>query len=42
VAEDPAASTASVVGDLERLARLLEQGYLTREEFEIQKSRLLG
>ena len=41
VAEDPAASTASVVGDLERLARLLEQGYLTREEFETQKARLL-
>ena len=42
VAEDPSASTASVVGDLERLARLLERGYLTREEFETQKSRLLG
>ena len=42
VAEDPAASGNSVVGDLERLARLLEQGYLTREEFEAQKGRLLG
>ena len=42
VAQDPAASAASVVGDLERLARLLEQGYLTREEFETQKARLLG
>ena len=42
VAQDPAATTASVVGDLERLARLLEQGYLTREEFETQKARLLG
>jgi hypothetical protein len=42
VAEDPAANTTSIVGDLERLARLLDQGYLTREEFEAQKSRLLG
>jgi isopentenyl diphosphate isomerase/L-lactate dehydrogenase-like FMN-dependent dehydrogenase len=42
VAQDPAANTTSVVGDLERLARLLDQGYLTREEFETQKSRLLG
>ena len=42
VAEDPGATVASVVGDLERLARLLEQGYLTREEFETQKARLLG
>ena len=31
-----------VVGQLERLARLLEQGYLTRNEFEAQKGRLLG
>jgi hypothetical protein len=31
-----------IVGQLERLARLHEQGYLTREEFEVQKSRLLG
>ena len=42
VAQNPAASGASVVGDLERLARLLDQGFLTREEFETQKSRLLG
>ena len=42
VAEDPGATVSSVVGDLERLARLLDQGYLTREEFEAQKSRLLG
>ena len=31
-----------VVGQLERLARLLEQGYLTRNEFEAQKGRLPG
>jgi hypothetical protein len=31
-----------VVGELERLARLLDQGYLTRTEFEDQKARLLG
>ena len=30
------------VSQLERLARLHEQGYLTREEFEAQKARLLG
>lgn len=42
MAEDPAANASPVVGDLERLARLLEQGYLTREEFETQKARLLG
>ena len=42
VAQDPAASGSSVVGDLERLARLLENDYLTREEFENQKARLLG
>jgi hypothetical protein len=42
VAQDPSFNTTSVVGDLERLSRLLEQGYLTREEFEGQKSRLLG
>ncbi len=40
VAQAPV-GTASVAGDLERLARLLEQGYLTREEFEGQKARLL-
>ena len=31
-----------VVGQLERLARLLEQGYLTRQEFESQKANLLA
>lgn len=31
-----------VVGQLERLARLVEQGYLTREEFETQKAKLLA
>ena len=31
-----------IVSQLERLASLHEQGYLTREEFEAQKSRLLG
>ena len=30
------------VGQLERLARLLEQGYLTRQEFESQKAKLLS
>jgi isopentenyl diphosphate isomerase/L-lactate dehydrogenase-like FMN-dependent dehydrogenase len=30
------------VGQLERLARLLEQGYLTRQEFEAQKAQLLA
>jgi len=31
-----------VVGQLERLARLLEQGYLTRHEFDTHKAKLLG
>jgi len=31
-----------VVGQLERLAGLLEQGYLTRQEFETQKAKLLN
>ena len=35
-------SDGGVVGQLERLARLLEQGYLTRNEFEAQKGRLLA
>ena len=30
------------VGQLERLAKLHEQGYLSREEFDTQKARLLG
>ena len=30
------------VGQLERLARLHEQGYLDRQEFEAQKARILG
>lgn len=42
VARDPSAAAASAVADLERLARLLEGGYLTRNEFEAQKARLLG
>ena len=42
VAQYPGANTASVVGDLDRLTRLLDQGYLTREEFETQKSRPAG
>ena len=42
VARDPSAAAASAVADLERLARLLEGGYLTRAEFEAQKARLLG
>ena len=35
-------SDGGVVGQLERLARLLEQGYLSRDEFEAQKGRLLA
>ena len=42
VARDPNAAASATIADLERLARLLEQGYLTREEFEAQKARLLG
>ncbi len=30
------------IGQLERLAGLLEKGYLTRQEFEAQKAKLLG
>ncbi len=33
---------AGIIGQLERLARLLEQGYLTRDEFETQKAKLLA
>ena len=36
----PAGSTR--VGDLERLAKLLEDGHISREEYEAQKRRLLG
>ena len=32
----------NVVGQLERLAGLVERGYLTRDEFEGQKAKLLG
>ncbi len=39
---DPVANSGSVIGDIERLARLQDQGFLTREEFEAQKARLLG
>ena len=42
VARDPGADGAGgVVDELERLARLLNQGYITREEFESLKDRLL-
>jgi isopentenyl diphosphate isomerase/L-lactate dehydrogenase-like FMN-dependent dehydrogenase len=34
-------SKSDVVGQLERLARLAEKGYLTREEFDAQKGKLL-
>ena len=36
------APTASVADELERLARLRDQGVLTEEEFRTQKARLLG
>ena len=42
LAQDPGANGGGVVGELERLARLLDQGYLTREEFESLKGRLVG
>ena len=32
----------NVAGQLERLAGLVERGYLTRDEFEGQKAKLLG
>lgn len=35
-------SQGDVVSRLERLAKLQQQGYLTREEFETQKAKLLG
>ena len=35
------ANTASSTEQLEKLAKLLEQGHITQEEFEAQKSRLL-
>ena len=42
VAQDPGPDSAGgVVGELERLARLLDQGYITLEEFESLKGRLL-
>ena len=34
-------SKSDVVGQLERLARLAEKGYLTRDEFDAQKGKLL-
>ena len=39
---DSFSKDGGIVSLLERLARLYEQGYLTREEFDAQKSRLLG
>ena len=33
---------SDLVGQLERLAKLVDQGYLTREEFETQKGKLLA
>ena len=33
---------SDVVGQLEGLARLVEQGYLTREEYDSQKNKLLA
>ena len=44
-AEAPATGTASqddVVGQLERLGKLREQGILTEDEFQAQKQKLLG
>ena len=38
----PSSQDGGFVSQLERLARLHEQGYLTREEFEAQKARVLG
>ncbi len=42
VGPDSRSSGDGVIDQLERLARLLEQGYLTRDEFETQKAKLLG
>ena len=43
VAQAPGAGAGGgAVGELERLARLLDQDYITREEFEALKGRLLG
>ncbi len=39
---DGSSRDGGFAGQLERLARLHEQGYLNREEFEAQKSKLLG
>jgi uncharacterized membrane protein YdbT with pleckstrin-like domain len=38
----PAAPTADVAEQLERLEGLLQRGSITREEFDLQKRRLLG
>ena len=38
----PPSALASVGQELERLVGLLQQGYLSRDEFERQKGRLLG
>jgi hypothetical protein len=43
VAQDPGSgAVGGVVGELERLSRLLDQDYITREEFESLKGRLVG
>ena len=35
-------ATTSVADELEKLARLVQEGFLTQEEFDLQKKRLLG
>lgn len=37
-----AATTGSAIADLERLGALLQQGLISKEEFDLQKQRLLG
>ncbi|TMM24408.1 MAG: SHOCT domain-containing protein [Actinobacteria bacterium] len=38
----PAAPQVDMVGQLEKLAQLKDQGVLTQEEFDAQKQKLLG
>ena len=38
----PAAPQVDMVGQLEKLAQLKDQGILTQEEFDAQKQKLLG
>ena len=40
--QQPIAHPTSTAGELERLAGLVERGYLTREEFETRKRAILG